>query len=224
MKATQQSNRGFTIVEILFAMTVFLLVLAGALPMYVQSSKSIYIADSKLDVNNEIRKLNNHIIGEAREADAFILYDNFDKTWIDGSLVDFRNSSCAGKGRLRDGEKGKFLLLLFFGVDDKPYDSIPAPVDHMIGMYLDTDGSETVGPLKIFTKDNIDDKITLEENIPLFSSRSDHEILIEEMTGLMDGDVFYNFGGRSVMINGKIARKNGAIKGTNTYNFTITPR
>ena len=224
MKQTQQSNKGFSLVEVLVALTVFMLVVAGVMPMYVQSTKQVYTTDSKLDITQEIININNHIIGEAREADAYILYDNFRGAWIDGDFVDFRQSTYQGKGRLRDGESGKFLLLLYYGIDPAPYDKTPAPIDHMVGMYLDASESETAGPLKMFIKDSIDNNRSLEENIPSASSSSSHDVILDEMTGLMDGDIFYNFGGRSVMINGKIAHKNGAMKETNTYNFTITPR
>ena len=224
MKQIQQSNRGFTIVEVLFAVSILLVVLAGVLPMYIQTLRATYVATSKLDVNNEMRRTNNQIISEAREADAFVLYDNFRGAWIDGSFVDFRQQTYSGKGRLKDGQTGKFLLFLYYEVDDNPYDSDLPNLERMFGMYLDASEAETVGKVKMFIKDDIDTSLTLEENIPPISSSSDHNVLIDEMTGLIDGDIFYNFGGTSVVVNGKIARDNGAVKETNTYNFTITPR
>ena len=224
MKRPQQSNKGFTLVEILVALAIFMMVVAGVLPMYFQSLKQVYTDNSKLDITQEILSMNNRIIKEARQADAYVLYDNFRGAWIDGDFVDFRQSTYQGKGRLRDGESGKFLLLLYYGVDPTPYDHVPAPIDHLVGMYLDANENETVGSLRMFSKDNIDNDRSLEENIPAASTLSSHPIILEEMTGLMDGDIFYNFGGRSVMVNGKIAHQNGAMKETNTYNFTITPR
>ena len=224
MRQIQQSNRGFTVIELLFAVSILLVVLAGVLPMYIQTLRTTYVATSKFDVNNEMRKTNNQIISEAREADAFILYDNFRGAWIDGNFVDFRQKTYSGQGRLKDGQTGKFLLFLYYEVDDNPYDSDLPDLERMFGIYLDASEAETVGEVKMFVKDDIDNSLTLEENIPSTSSSSEHEVLIDEMTGLIDGDIFYNFGGTAVVINGMIARKNGAISETNTYNFTITPR
>lgn len=192
--------------------------------MYLQSSKTIMESDSKFEVTEELRGITDEIIAQAREADAFILYDNFRGAWIDGDFVNFRNAIYAGKGRLRDGEAGKFLLLLYYGEDPYPDDATPAPIDHMVGLYLDADESQTEGPIRIFTQDDIDDSKTLEENIPSTSTISQHEILVDSIEGLIDGDIFYNFSGRSIMLNGKISHKEGAISKSNTYNFTITPR
>lgn len=222
--AITQSKNGFTLIEILFAMSILLIVVAGVLPMYVQSSKVLMTADSKLDVNDEIRDITDEIINEAREADAFILYDNYQGAWIDGDFVNFRNSNYHGMGRLRDGESGRFLLLLFYGVDPYPDDSDPAPIDEMIGIYLDAGESADTGPIRIFSTTSINDALELEDNIPTIAQSSNHEIIMDEMTGKMNGDIFYNFGGVSIVVNGRISHTNGAKNETNLYNFTITPR
>ncbi len=224
MNSRTHKPKGFTIVEALVAMSIILLIMAGVLPMYIQSSKRIMESDSKYEVNAEIRGFTNEIIAQAREADAFVLYDSFEKTWIDDALVNFRNSSYEGMGRLRDGETGKFLLLLYYEVDPDPYDKIPALLDHMIGIYLDAKDNEIEGPLRIFFKTNIDSSKCMEENIPGISTSSTHKIIVDSMEGLLDGDVFYNFSSRSIMVNGKISHATGAIEESNTYNFTITPR
>lgn len=192
--------------------------------MFVQSSKTILTSDSKLDINDSIRAINDQIISEAREADAFVIYDNFKGAWINGDFVNFRDASYIGKGRLRDGETGKFLLLIYYGIDPYPDDRIPPPIERLVGLYLDANEDETEGPLRMFSKTSINDSISMEENVPAISTSAVHEIIMNNVTGLTDGDVFYNFAGRSIMINAKITRLNGAIEETNTYNFTITPR
>lgn len=217
-------KKGFTLVEALFSISILLLVLAGVLPMYVQSSKFILTADSKLDVNTDIRDVTNDLIANAREADAFVLYDNYKGAWIEGDFVNFRNSAYEGMGRLRDGETGRFLVLIYYEDDPYPNDGNPPPIGKLIGIYLDADEGEAKGALRSFINTNIDDSKCLEENIPSASLMGEHDAIIDSMTGLMDGDVFYNFGGQSVMLNGKITHSNGAINETNTYNFTITPR
>ena len=160
----------------------------------------------------------------AREADAFVLYDNYKGAWIDGDFVNFRNSSYSGQGRLRDGETGRFLVLIYYEDDPYPNDSNPPPIGKLIGIYMDAEESESKGALRMFEQTSIDDSKCMEENIPSASLMGTHSAIIDSITGLMDGDVFYNFGGLSVMLNGKITHANGAINETNTYNFTITPR
>jgi len=226
MRGLNRSGRkqGFTIVEVLLSMSIVLLIMAGVLPMYLQSSKRILESDAKYEVNEDVRGFTNEIISQAREADSFILYDNYSGTWINGDFVNFRSDTYAGKGRRRDGETGRFLLLLYYGEDPYPNDSEPAPLDHMIGIYLDAEEDEVEGPLRIFFNNNIDNSKCLEENIPGISSSRNHDIVVESMEGLIDGDIFYNFSSRSIMVNGKISHKTGAISKSNTYNFTVTPR
>lgn len=215
---------GFTLVEVIFAMSIFLLVVAGVMPMYVQSSKSILTADSKLDVNRNVRKVTDRLIEHAREADAFVLYDSYKGAWIDGDFVNFRNTTYVGQGRLRDGQTGRFLALLYYDVDPYPDDSTPAPLKKIVGFYMDADESQNEGALRYFEQTSIDTSKSMEENIPSVTLMGSHPLVIESITGLISGDIFYNFGGKSVMLSGKISHANGAIKETNTYNFTITPR
>ena len=222
-KSTRK-NGGFTIVEMIVAMSILLLVLGGALPIYVQSSKSILTADSKLDVNRDVRSVTDSLIENAREADAFVLYDSYKGAWIDGDFVNFRNSAYEGMGRLRDGETGRFLVLIYYEDDPYPDDRNAPPIGKLIGIYHDADESDSKGALRMFIDTTIDDSKTMEENIQPANLMGSHDIIIDSMTGLMSGDVFYNFGGLSVMLNGKISHANGAMSETNTYNFTITPR
>jgi prepilin-type N-terminal cleavage/methylation domain-containing protein len=219
-----QNERGFSLIEIIFAMSIMLIVVAGVLPMYVQSSKSILTADSKLDVNRSMRKVTDQLIQYARQADAFVLYDNFKGAWIDGDFVNFRNPSYIGQGRLRDGETGRFLVLIYFDVDPYPDDANPAPIKKLVGFYLDAEESNDEGALRYFEKTTIDHGKSMEENLPSATTMGSNPILVDSITGLMSGDIFFNFGGRSVMLNGKITHANGAMNETNTYNFTITPR
>jgi len=50
------------------------------------------------------------------------------------------------------------------------------------------------------------------------------DLVIELSRGLADERLFYNFWGRSVMVNGQIHHGNDAKRVTETYNFTISPR
>jgi prepilin-type N-terminal cleavage/methylation domain-containing protein len=219
-----RKKKGFTLVEILFAMSILMIVVAGVLPMYVQSSKNILTVDSKIDVNAQVRSITTDIISEAREADAYVLYDNYRGAWIEGDFVDFRSAPYHGRGRLRDGESGKMLVLLFYGIDPTPDDRNPAPLEKIIGIYLNANESSSNGSLQSFTVTDIDNTKSMEENLPTSSKMGSHDIVVQDVTGLIDGDVFYNFGGRSIMLSATLAHENGAIKETNTYNFTITPR
>ena len=215
---------GLSLVEIMFAISILGVVVAGVMPMYVQSSKILMSADTKLDVNDEIRKTTDQMVAEAREADAFLLYDNYKGAWIDGDFVNFRSDAFHGLGRLRDGESGKFLVLLFYGVDPYPDDSTPAPIEKIIGIYLDADETQDTGPVRMFLDEDLDSELAIEENLPSVSKMGTHDIIIDEMTGLLDEDIFYNFGGSSIMLSGKIKESNGSQIETNLYNFTVTPR
>jgi hypothetical protein len=51
-----------------------------------------------------------------------------------------------------------------------------------------------------------------------------HQIVVQFSQGLADGHLFYNYWGKSVMVNGVIAEGNNFQHLTDTYNFTISPR
>ncbi len=219
-------KRGYSLIEVLFAMAIFMLVMAGLLPYFIQSSTTLFKADAKLDANKTVRDISDYMINEARESNHFILYDSFKGSWKNGTFVDFRNSSNHGTGRLRDGESGKFLVLIYYGVDPYPADTTPAPIDRVIGLYLAVEEDNNQGAVKYFDIDvpvaNQQDAI--EDLIPAANTESNHDILVDEMIGLLDGDIFYNFKDRAILMNGQIVHGNDYKQITDTYNFTIAPR
>lgn len=70
--------------------------------------------------------------------------------------------------------------------------------------------------------------VTFESLLPpatsAYAQRSEFPILLNNLSGLSNGYVFYNYQNKSVITRAKILHGNQAKRVTNTYNFTITPR
>ncbi len=219
-------KKGYTLVEMLVTMSIFTIVMAGLMPFYIQSSETIFTADGKLDTNEDVRKITDFVVNEVRESNHFILYDSFSGSWNEGVLVDFRLPVNHGAGRLHDGETGKFLLMVYYGVDPYPGDTTPAPIERLIGIYLSVAEGVTEGPVRVFDIDvPLDSQYQpVESLIPASTVQNNHEILIDDMKALLDGDIFYNYKDRAILMNGQIIHGNDFKQITDTYNFTIAPR
>jgi type II secretory pathway pseudopilin PulG len=218
-------RKKFTIVELLVALSIFMMVMAGVMPMYIQAMRQIFTTDAKLNVNDSVRKVMDRIIQEARASDGFILYDSF-LGYVPaggGPLLDMR-SATPGMGRLSSARTGKFILFLSYGPDANPNDTIPPPLVRMTGVYFDANEDETSGNIRWFTRTNFGTGTDpLETYIPLAGTFRTNPVLVDSIRGLMNGDIFYNFNSSSVLINARLAGQSGAMRETTLYNFSITP-
>jgi len=225
-KKSSSANRGMTILEMMIVLAILGLVSAMTLGFFVESVKATFISEQKNLINRDIRTLTSRLSEAARQANFFLLYESFERSDRD-SVSD----------RLLDGNSGDFLV---FGFQDEPDLSTsvnaPQPITRMIGYYRapeDPNDPASMGPVRRFdtgilsTPVNPLDPPSPEELLQdLFddSPSEDHQAVVELSEGLADKRLFYNLGGRTIMVNGKIVHGVEAKRVTDTYNFTIATR
>lgn len=212
---------GYSLVEILIALSILGLVTAGTAQFLTQTSVMMFTSDQKLRINRDIRNLTNEMTDNARDANHFTIYPGFQDEFRDPPAEmepeDYRQ---------RDGESGDVLVLIFYGTDPNPGDNTPPPIERLVGYFRNiTDTTENTGPVMKFDVaiSGSDQNKKVEELVPLPGAEGFAEV-IELSRGLANGRLFYNFRDRSIMVNGQIFHGNDAKRITDTYNFTISPR
>jgi prepilin-type N-terminal cleavage/methylation domain-containing protein len=118
MNPHNQSRRAFTLPEIMIVATIFGLVMAGVLPFFIFNLKSQYVAEQKLLINGDIRKVTNQMVEYARESNTFVIYQAFaaQNRW-DG-VAETRdadgNSAVNFFDRQQNGASGDFMVLIYY--------------------------------------------------------------------------------------------------------------
>ena len=221
MKRTsnEKTAGGFSLPELLITMTVVGFLMTGLTSFFYQSSVMLFTSDQKLKINADVRNLTSELTDNARDANHFTMYNSFYDA--------FRTQVPYEDWRLRDGDAGDLLVLIFYGADPNPMDSTPAPIVRIIGYYRSIDNqTENTGPVRKFDKaiTGASQLLNVEQLVPDVTQESSFEQVIELSRGLANGCLFYNFRDRSIMVNGQILHGNVAKRVTDTYNFTISPR
>ena len=224
------NQEGFTLVEVMIALTIMVAVLAMSMSFLMESTMLNFQSQAKNNINREVRGIVDRIAIEAKQSNIFVIYT---------SAADEHRLAAAD--RRRPHESGDALLLvqkagyaemLTYGVDPL-YD--PRPIKKIILYYRTVTGSENgaeVGPVMRWERDFSSDPVTdadeifaLESLIPPYTDLlSESQRVVAFSEGLSDGRLFYNFQNRTAMINGRILHGNQAKWITDTYNFSISPR
>lgn len=212
---TPVSHAGFTLAEVLTALGIFGLVMAAALPFFLQLSTVMFVSESKLSINRDIRAFTSEMADHARDANSFFIYSSF--------LADDRDTAA---DRVRDGEPGDLLVLLY--LDAPAAWNAPRPINRMVGYYRaasDPLNPASEGPVRkfdlSFSPASTEDA---EDLLPVAASINLHPEVVELSRGLANDKLFYNFLDRSVMVKGELIHGNETRRVTDTYNFTISPR
>lgn len=215
-------RRGFTLLEIIVTVSILSLVSAAIMGFFIESIRATFVSEQKNLVNNDIRQLTRELSTNARQANYILLYRSF-RTADRNDVTD----------RLLTGEAGDFLV---FGFQDPPDLSnpvfAPRPTRRMIGYYrlpTDPNDPDSLGPVRRFDLSFPAPGDPL--NPPSPESLLPAEVLggsfpevVPLSQGLANGMLFYNFGGGTIMVNGKIIHGVEAKRVTDTYNFTISTR
>lgn len=225
------SRNGFTLAEGLVALSISGVALSICAGFLVDAARMVFISEEKLNINGDIRDLTTELLNLGREADRFYIYDSY------SSDVYNPSSGVYGDARLGDGLSGDFLLLVYEGASTSAFSGYP--VTSLVGIYRDADSSNE-GPVKIWrlnTVSSSQEYLTPEEIMPTtfevaslegsvqsLSAPLTVDTIVELAEGQANGNLFYNFKDKSVMVNGKIIHGNDAKMITDTYNLTIKPR
>lgn len=123
--STRARSAGFSLTEVIVTMTLFGLVMAGVMPFFISNLKYQFVGEQKLLINNDIRRITNELVENAREANSFVLYQSFyNQTNFNGTSLTRdanANGSVTWADRLLDGQAGDFLVLVYYR--DAYYDS-----------------------------------------------------------------------------------------------------
>lgn len=216
MKTTKK-EKGFTLTELLIAVSVSIVAIAMCMSIFIDSFKMTFVSGEKNNINADIRKITREMSSVARQANYFRLYESMKAGQFD-SKEDRKGLS----------ESGDFMLLAFRGPPADPSDLNSRPYVRLVGYWrLVKNTSDNTGPVMKFdyeiplTKQSTE----LYEVIP---SASTIEAISREVITLSEGlankKLFYNHENKAIMVNGKIIHGNDAKRVTDTYNFTITAR
>ena len=223
-------SSGFSLVELIVALTLFGLVMAGALPFLLQSMNTYSYDTGKLFVNRDIRTFTSEMTDNATYANYFLIFPSFTNrsttTIVNGVSVTTDSS-------VNDGLSGDLLVLVFkddtINPDGTTNDN---KVSRLVGYYRDpADPTSTTsqGPVRTFD-------ITISPSssaavwtlLPDVSTMHTNPVVFQLSVGLANHLLFYNYYNRSIMVKGQIFEAVSLTRGlgsaTNTYNFTVSPR
>ena len=183
---------------------------------------------NNLDIENSIRTITNRLSGDARDANSFVIYKTFFNNGheINGSFRVPENGALRSNYRRQAGESGNFCLFVYNGGDPNALDLTPAPIERLVGYYLNNQGSNAVAEIRRFDVDVGMNRrnFSVEELIPKIESLASHSVVVQSARGLISGNLFYNLRGRSVIINSEIIYDLPNKTSGGTYNFTVSPR
>lgn len=220
--STKKAQSGLTLLEIMITVGVLGFAMMMALGFFTESIKATFVSEQKNLINKDIRGLTSELSDMGRQANFVVLYESFRNQDRD-----------AVSDRLLNGNSGDFLVFIFQDVPDitNPIYA-PRPIQRIVGYYRAPENPadpESMGPVRRFDvtipapTDSTNPPI-LEDLLPAENSSANHDIVLSLSQGLADNRLFYNLGGGTIMINGKIVHGVEAKRVTDTYNFTISTR
>lgn len=213
-KKCRASTAGFTLAEVIVSSAIAGMITVATMGFYMTNYKIGFVNQERNRINADMRRFTGQLIRDGREANYFVLYSSVAETARDER-----------EDRQLDGNSGD--LLVFVTTEETTSITDPTLIKSYVAYFraVESEGSEILSPVRryeaTFANAKSDD---LEDLLPGVDSLFLADEVIELSKGLADGRLFYNFWGRSVMINGQIHHGNAAKRVTETYNFTVSPR
>jgi type II secretory pathway component PulJ len=236
------SHGGFTMAELLITTTIMGFLMLMVLRFQFETISAMTKSEEKGEINQAMRYVTDQMSLDARQANFFVMYSNYTMS-----------SRTSATQELPQGNSGDFIVLVFYGNATNSLEFNVCPVNEIIGYYRapyqagQTDtmtGNAQMMPVRKFDLTVANGGIpantylesvnipsgghtaTLESLLPNDSATTidSHQIIVQLAQGLADQKLFYNYWGKSVMVNGVFAEGNNFQDATETYNFTISPR
>jgi prepilin-type N-terminal cleavage/methylation domain-containing protein len=224
----QLGQGGFTLVELLVAMSIGVLVMGFAIVFFVDTLRLSLGITNNLDIENSIRRVTNELSADARNANSFVIYKTFFDTGheISGSFRYPAGNALTSSYRIRAGNSGNCCIFVYNGEDLTPLDLVPSPIERVVGYYLNNNSDGEGFEIRRFDVEIAASRqgLSIEELIPTVSDSDEHTALVQSANGLISGDLFYNLLGRSIIINSEIIYDLPNKTSGGTYNFTVSPR
>lgn len=207
-------RKGFTLVEIMVSTTVSAILSIGLFGFFMTSYKIGFVNQERNRINANMRQLTATLLQDGRQANYFVLYESTSPVARDKA-----------NDRRLDGQAGDFLVFVYTEPAASPLD--PSRIKRIVAYYRQQGANDPEGlaPVRRYDQEwTTASDAALEDLLPTESELALADEVIELSRGLADNRLFFNFWGRSVMVNGQIYHGNAAKRVTETYNFTISPR
>jgi prepilin-type N-terminal cleavage/methylation domain-containing protein len=222
-------KRGFTLVEIMVAMSVLVMIMAVLLRTFIQALNTYTYDTAKILINHDIRRFTAEMTENATYANYFRIFPSYNNlnrtvdTLVNPSDPDQGYTNALTDTSVADGGTGDCLVLAYKDLNDD------TKVSRII-CYFRSPDSSGVGPVRKF-----DLPITPSSSLPIWqlipeiNDPSIYPVVVELSRDIANQQLFYNFQDRAIIVNGQIVQRGGALNSihfnaTNTYNFTVSPR
>ncbi|MBK1857477.1 prepilin-type N-terminal cleavage/methylation domain-containing protein [Cerasicoccus arenae] len=218
----RQSASGFTLTEMLIALTLVSLLSVGMMAFMVDVARGVFWGTEKAEISEDVRTFTMRLAAEARSSNAAIIYKSF--------ATDDRD---AGADRRDDNQSGDCLVL----VNTEPYpnsDDSEHYTSAVIYFRKANEDNDGIGPVyrlewnATSASDFLDTaNYTLEDMLTKIADddSGDYPVVIELSRGVSNGRLFTNYKqGKVTVVNGEILHGNNVKEVTNTYNLSISPR
>ena len=235
MNTNLRRPRGFTLVEIMVAMTLMVIISAGLLRVFLQVLNTYTYDSAKLQINHDIRTFTSSMSENATYANYFKIFPAYNN--LSRSVTTLVNPNDPDQGyttamidtSVGDGASGDCLVLVYKDTTDDTkigqiicYFRVPGPPD--------ANGNPTPGPVRVLKL-----PITPPSSLPVFQLIPDipdpsiYPIVVQLSQDVANGKLFYDYHERSIVVKGNIIQHAGLLNSvhataTDTYNFTISPR
>jgi hypothetical protein len=196
------------------ATTITGMTTVAMLGFYLTNYKIGFVNQERNRINADMRQFTGQLIRDGRSANYFVLYESTEAAARDKS-----------EDRQLDGASGD--LLVFVSTEETTSITEPVLIKGYVAYYRaeESNSPDGLAPVRRYAM-IFDAPVSgpIEAVLPDEANLTLGDLVIELSRGLADGRLFYNFWGRSVMVNGQIHHGNDAKRVTETYNFTISPR
>jgi len=228
----QHRRKAFTLVELLVAMTVAMIAMAGVLTLLIKVLNIHAYEQGRLMVNTDVRRMTQQLTRDTVDSSYFRIYTSFTARSDNGS------SNGTVDDPVSDGATGDFLLLVTQKSDSQ---GVPR-ITRLVGYYRDASAPYSVGGTLVslpgpvrrcqvdFASPGLDATtnplLSLMNTWMPVSGRTTNTALVHLAQGLGNGCLFCNSQNRSVFVRGQVQEQGNLLytRTANTYNLTLSPR
>lgn len=249
---TPHPKSGFTLVELLIAMTVGGMLLAGVMSFYIQNLKGMYAADQRIKLAGQINRFSNELIVQASRSNQFVLFKSAAAADFDGtnSAPDSGDSDRQNIVSIDEGDPlhpaGDFVVFVHYEIP-KPTSQTAHRISRVEGYFLNTTTAGGTGQVRKVvidlsgapSTDSVEKILTdhwattavFSNYFPLVRGLALPEVIDgTAVSGTPSPRLFYMSATRNVIITGQIFSSNKNTNTndwktyTNSFCFNITPR
>ena len=233
---TAHPRRGFSLIELMVALAIISITMAGVVLFMHQGLKMYYLDRGRTMVNRDMRSFTSQLDDDAVTSNYFRIYTDFAT----------RVTSGGADAAVADGQVGDFVVFVFTTPDASA--GGVGRITRLVGYYREiTDTTNNTGPVHRFDVSTITTALpsgvdprttTLGAVINTYvtGTASSYPVVTQLAEGLATNSsgttatpaLFYDWQNRSVMINAQVSEylsETGTTSQTgSTYNFTVSPR